>query len=85
VPIYEFDCEQCGDRFEVLLAAGAPDPNCPSCGSRLVRRRWSQVSPPGRRPRGLSVREDEARRRDREAARQDRLAETKRKRAAGEL
>ncbi len=85
MPIYEFECEDCGDRFEELIPAGAEDPACPACGSRKARRLLSPVSPPSRLPRGARVRSGESQRREREAARGERLAETKRKRAAGEL
>lgn len=85
MPIYEFECEKCGERFEELVAAGAEGVACPSCGARETRRLLSPVSPPGRRPRGAKVRSGESMRREREAARGERLAETKRKRAAGEL
>jgi putative FmdB family regulatory protein len=83
MPIYEFECEGCGARFEELVAAGGATP-CPACGSERTRRLYSTVSPPGRRPRGAAVRADESRRREREAARQERLTETKKRRAAGE-
>jgi putative FmdB family regulatory protein len=83
VPIYEFECEECGARFEELVAA-AVAVACPQCGSEGARRRYSQVSPPGRQPRGAGVRSDESRRREREAARQDRLTESRKRRAAGE-
>lgn len=82
MPIYEFDCEECGERFEELTGAGAAVA-CPQCGSERTRRLLSPVSPPGRQPRGAGVRSDESRRRERESARQDRLAES-RKRKAGE-
>jgi putative FmdB family regulatory protein len=85
MPIYEFECEECGERFEELVAAGALVVACPSCGARETRRLLSSVSPPGRQPRGAGVRSGESRRREREAARGERLAETKRKRAKGEL
>jgi putative FmdB family regulatory protein len=86
MPLYEFECEKCGERFEELMAAADPPPPvCPRCTSRLIRRRLSAVSPPSRQPRGARVRSGESRRREGEAARQERLAETKRKRAAGEL
>lgn len=81
MPIYEFECEECGARFEELAAAGSAA--CPQCGSERTRRLLSQVSPPGRQPRGAGVRSDESRRRERESARQERLAES-RKRKAGE-
>ncbi|HSK50639.1 MAG TPA: zinc ribbon domain-containing protein [Solirubrobacterales bacterium] len=85
MPIYEFECEGCGGRFEELVAAGATGVACPECGSERTRRLLSEVSPPGRQPRGAGVRSDESQRREREAARGERLAETKRKRAKGEL
>lgn len=83
VPIYEFECEECRARFEELAAAGAVVA-CPQCGLERTRRLYSQVSPPGRQPRGAAVRADEARRGEREAARQDRMAESRKRRAAGE-
>ena len=83
MPIYEFECEQCGSRFEELMALDGAAA-CPSCGATRVRRLLSSVSPPGRQPRGAAVRSDESRRREREAARQDRLATSKKRRAAGE-
>lgn len=83
MPIYEFECEECGARFEELVAAAAAVA-CPRCGAERPRRLYSQVSPPGRQPRGAGVRSDESRRREREAARQDRLAESRKRRAAGE-
>ena len=83
MPVYEFECEECGERFEELIASEAPEVACAACGSKQVRRLLSPVSPPSRQPRGASVRSGESRRREREAARSERLAETKRKRAAG--
>lgn len=83
MPIYEFECEECGVRFEELVAAGG-SVACPSCGADQVRRLLSSVSPPGRQPRGAGVRSDESKRREREAARQDRIATAQKRRAAGE-
>jgi putative FmdB family regulatory protein len=84
MPIYEFECGECGQRFEELVSGGTAAGSCPGCGSTDVRRRLSAVAPPGRQPRGGRVREGESKRREREAARGERLAEAKRKRAAGE-
>jgi len=83
MPIYEFECEECGGRFEELVATGEAVA-CPSCGAGSSRRLYSEVSPPGRQPRGAGVRSDESRRREREAARQDRMVESRKRRAAGE-
>jgi putative FmdB family regulatory protein len=71
MPIYEFECEGCGARFEELVAAGAAVA-CPSCGAEPARRLYSEV------------RADESRRGEREAARQDRMAESRKRRARGE-
>jgi putative FmdB family regulatory protein len=83
MPIYEFECEGCGARFEELVAADRACA-CPACGSEQTTRLYSTVAPPGRQPRGAKVRSDESRRREREAARQDRIATSRRRRAAGE-
>lgn len=85
MPVYEFECEECGERFEELTAVDAQGVPCPACGAGRTRRLLSPVSPPARRPRGARVRSDESRRGEREAARSERLAATKRKRAKGEL
>jgi putative FmdB family regulatory protein len=84
MPIYEFECEECGARFEDLVAADAAPAACAACGSLRTRRLLSSVSPPGRQPRGAAVRSDESRRSERESARQDRMTESRKRRAAGE-
>ncbi len=84
MPIYEFQCEQCGARFEELVASGTGSIACAACGSTETRRVVpSSISPPGRLPRGAAVRDSESRRREREAARGERLAETRKLREAG--
>jgi putative FmdB family regulatory protein len=83
MPIYEFECEACGARFEELIAASDAVP-CPACGFERTRRLLSTVSPPGRQARGAGVRSDESRRRERESARQERIGEAQKRRAAGE-
>jgi putative FmdB family regulatory protein len=80
MPIYEFECGRCGSRFEELMASGSKPPKCPDCGADRTRRQLSPVSPPGRMPRGAKVRDSESRRREREAARGERLADTKKAR-----
>lgn len=84
MPVYEFECEECGWRFEELAPADTTSLACPECGAKRTRRLMSAVSPAGRQPRGAAVRSDESRRGEREAARRERIAESKRKRAAGE-
>ena len=84
MPIYEFQCEQCGARYEELVSGVSEQVPCAECGSGETRRAIpSSISPPGRLPRGASVRDSESRRREREAARSERLGETRKLREAG--
>jgi putative FmdB family regulatory protein len=85
MPIYEFECTECQERFEQLMTGDLENAVCVKCGSTRTRRLLSQVAPAGRQPRGAAVRSDESRRREREAARGERLAETGRRRAEGEM
>lgn len=40
MPIYEFECRHCGERFERLQKLSDADPTvCPSCGQEQVKRR----------------------------------------------
>jgi putative FmdB family regulatory protein len=40
MPIYEFECPACAERFDRLQKLTDPDPNsCPNCGATGVRRR----------------------------------------------
>jgi len=41
MPLYEFECERCGARFEELVAAGTTAAACQRCGSDRTRRRYS--------------------------------------------
>lgn len=41
VPIYEFECDGCGARFEDLVAAGTEEAECRQCGAAGARRRMS--------------------------------------------
>ena len=44
MPIYAFECTQCGHRFDRLQKLSDPDPDtCPSCGQSTVKR---QVTAP---------------------------------------
>ena len=43
MPLYEYQCESCGCRFEVLqrMGAGAEGLECPTCGTARVGRALS--------------------------------------------
>ena len=34
MPIYEYECVECGATFEVMLKVGGTPPPCPNCKSR---------------------------------------------------
>ena len=45
MPIYEFECPACGERFDRLQKLSDPDPDvCPHCGTAGVRRRMTAPS-----------------------------------------
>jgi putative FmdB family regulatory protein len=45
VPVYEFACAACGNRFALLIGVVADDDEdaCPKCGSRDIKRVPSRV------------------------------------------
>jgi putative FmdB family regulatory protein len=38
MPIYEYECDGCGNQFEQLVRGGESAPACPRCQSDAVRR-----------------------------------------------
>ena len=81
MPIYEFECAECGARFEELVRAGETAP-CPQCESSAVERRFSPIGE-GRVPVGLSGKaaaESNTRRKEREARRQEGFREDRKRR-----
>ena len=81
MPIYEFECARCGERFEELVSAGTTAP-CPQCRSSDVTRRFSPIGEP-RLPVGLTGKaaaESNARRKEREARRQEGFREDRKRR-----
>ena len=48
MPIFEYVCMSCGNRFEKLQKAGAAcEPGCPACGSAEVKKELSIFSSAG--------------------------------------
>jgi putative FmdB family regulatory protein len=43
MPVYEYRCTQCGERFEVFVRSAQQSgcPSCPKCGSSLVEKALS--------------------------------------------
>ncbi len=46
MPIYEFECERCGARFDQLVDAGTASVACRECGAERTRRRYSAQAAP---------------------------------------
>ena len=45
MPIYEYQCDKCEERFEEYLTASTkPAPPCPKCKSRKVTRLLSSIN-----------------------------------------
>ena len=46
MPVYEFMCQSCGERFEKLFRTmgGKPSAQCPRCGSKQTQRALSLVN-----------------------------------------
>jgi putative FmdB family regulatory protein len=44
MPIYEYACESCGERFDKLMSMNDPTPPCPACGAVQVRKLVSAAS-----------------------------------------
>ena len=75
MPLYDFRCAGCGERFEARVAHGEQPP-CPACGQRDGERMLSGFAGPftvGMR--GYAARRSDAKRAAREEQRRERAAE----------
>jgi putative FmdB family regulatory protein len=81
--LLDFECQECGARFEELVL-GDRAPVCPECGAGEVRRLYSPI---GRAPKvsmsRAAVRDSDSRRAEREVARKEKFSERRKKRATG--
>ncbi len=52
MPIYEYECPECKERFEKLVrsAASQPETTCPACGAEGARRMVSAFASFGTSP-----------------------------------
>lgn len=55
MPIYEYQCSCCHNRFEQLLLSPAETVACPQCESKKVERQLSVFSSPGERGEAASA------------------------------
>jgi putative FmdB family regulatory protein len=83
VPIYEFECGDCGERFEELVAAGTERTRCPTCDAEGAERRLSSFAFSRQLTPGQRRRLEDARGTDRGGARKrfgDRMAKARERR-----
>ena len=82
MPLYDFACDACGERFEERTRPGEAPP-CPKCGAD-GRRLYTPIPPPPKLGlRGRAARESDARRGQREATRREKFAEQRREKREG--
>ena len=85
MPLYDFACDACGERFEAHAEPGATAP-CPACGAVEGRRLWTPLPPPAKELglKGRAAAESNAKRRQREHDKREAFkAERRRKREGG--
>jgi putative FmdB family regulatory protein len=71
VPLYDFECGRCGERFETYAAESAR-PTCPACGTPDARRLLSPFAGPFTTAlRGAAARRSDSTRRVREEQRRE--------------
>jgi putative FmdB family regulatory protein len=80
MPVYDFKCDRCGERFEAATRPGER-PACPVCGAPDVERVYSAFAGPFKvGPRGLAARRSNATRAAREEQRLERFAKQREER-----
>ena len=55
MPLFEFECQDCGTVNEALVNRGEPPPDCEECGSSNVRRRLSTFAIGGKQCAGVGA------------------------------
>ncbi len=46
MPIYEYECQACGQEFEKLVLNSAQEIDCPKCRSKQVTKQFSMFASP---------------------------------------
>jgi putative FmdB family regulatory protein len=53
MPLFEFDCVDCGSAFEALVRGGE-SPSCPTCDSKELKKRLSVPAAPATKSAGMA-------------------------------
>ncbi len=84
MPIYDFQCDSCGEQFEELARIDET-PACPACGSAATQRLLSPIAPPHKFGlRGGDARRSDATRKSREERRREGFARQREQRKQGD-
>ncbi|MEZ6136932.1 MAG: zinc ribbon domain-containing protein [Pirellulaceae bacterium] len=46
MPLYEYQCDSCQQRVEVLVRNSSETPQCPECGSKKLKKELSVAAAP---------------------------------------
>ena len=84
MPLYDFECTECGERFEELVASSGPAPPCPTCGALDPARLLGSFAGPFKIGRyGQAARRSNAVRAAREEQRRERKAQRREQQQGG--
>jgi len=78
MPLYDFQCESCGQMFDAFAAPGDTAP-CPNCAAEEARRVWNAPATLKLGLRGRAAKESDGRRAEREHKRFESFREQRRK------
>ena len=48
MPIYGYECNTCGQKFEKLVRSSEAAPSCPACGNEDLTRQLSLIAAPAK-------------------------------------
>jgi len=48
MPIYGYECKECGHQFQTLVRSSEKTPACPSCESKDLTRQLSLIAAPAK-------------------------------------
>jgi putative FmdB family regulatory protein len=74
MPLYDFECVECGERFEALVLPNGTEPACPACESRSLTQLLSMFSVSSQATRQANL--NSARRQNKKAQRDWAVAQT---------
>jgi putative FmdB family regulatory protein len=85
VPIYDFQCRGCGERFEGMVTSASQRPPCPVCGAPEPERLFSPIARAQKTGlRGAAARRSDATRKARDEQLREKLAKKRERTQRGD-